>query len=113
MKATPFCLLASLVSGLLLVFSASAENWSQFRGPNGQGIGEAAGLPAQWSDDNIDWKIELPGKGHSSPVVWEDKVFITCADEEASTFTLLCVRASDGIGHIVVPREQDSRQPGL
>ena len=83
---------------LLFVFElpAAAENWTRFRGPNGQGISAAKTIPAQWSPQGYNWKIELPGGGHSSPVVWDDKVFVTCADEKALQGILLCVRGSDG-----------------
>jgi outer membrane protein assembly factor BamB len=75
---------------------ASADNWPRFRGANGQGISEAKTIPVKWSPQEYNWKIELPGGGHSSPVVWDDKVFVTCADEQARKGILLCIRASDG-----------------
>jgi outer membrane protein assembly factor BamB len=75
---------------------AGAENWARFRGPNGQGISDAKTIPVKWSPQEYNWKIELPGGGHSSPVVWDDQVFVTCADERALKGILLCVRASDG-----------------
>ncbi|MCX5646773.1 MAG: PQQ-binding-like beta-propeller repeat protein [Phycisphaerae bacterium] len=85
---------------LALLFAAAmpagAENWTRFRGPNGQGISAAKTIPAKWSPQEYNWKIELPGGGHSSPVVWDDKVFVTCADEKARQGILLCVRAADG-----------------
>ena len=53
-------------------------NWPQFRGPNGSGISTEKNLPDQWSaDKNIQWKTPLPGRGHSSPVVWGNKIFLT------------------------------------
>jgi outer membrane protein assembly factor BamB len=76
--------------------SAQADNWPRFRGPNGQGISEAKAIPSKWSPREYQWKIELPGGGHSSPVVWEDKVFVTCADDKALKGILLCLGAADG-----------------
>lgn len=62
--------------------AASADSkayWPQFRGPTGMGTSEAAGLPLKWSDnENLAWKTELPGAGSSSPIVYGDKVFVTC-----------------------------------
>lgn len=78
------------------VAAARADNWPRFRGPNGQGISGAKTIPVKWSPQEYNWKIELPGGGHSSPVVWDEKVFITCADEKALKGILLCVRALDG-----------------
>lgn len=59
-----------------------AENWPSFRGVNASGIAGGQDLPLHWdtvTGKNIKWKIKIPGLGHSSPVVWENKVFITTA----------------------------------
>lgn len=59
--------------------SGSAGEWSRFRGPTGMGTSSATGLPLNWSlDDNIAWKAPMPGPGASSPVVFGDRVYITC-----------------------------------
>jgi len=83
---------------LLLTFavSAQAENWPRFRGPNGQGLSDAREIPVKWLQQDIRWKIDLPGGGHSSPVIWDDRVFVTCADDKAKKGIVLCVNASDG-----------------
>jgi len=86
----------ALALWLAVVVPARADNWPRFRGPNGQGISDAKTIPTKWSPQEYHWKIELPGGGHSSPVVWDDKVFITCADEKAQKGILLCLRAADG-----------------
>jgi len=69
----------------LIVLSTShlaAENWPQWRGPGGQGISRETKLPAVWTpQQHIAWKVEVPGRGHSAPVVWNDRVFITTAIE--------------------------------
>lgn len=58
----------------------SAHYWPQWRGPLGTGEAPHANPPVEWSEDrNIRWKIELPGKGHSTPVIWSNRVFITTA----------------------------------
>jgi outer membrane protein assembly factor BamB len=75
--------------------SATAQEWTRFRGPNGSGQSEAS-IPAQWSDADINWKVELPGSGHSSPVLWGDKIFVTSADPATSKRYLLCLSAADG-----------------
>ncbi len=57
-----------------------AENWPQFRGPDGQGHTSARSLPTQWSDtQNVAWKQDLPGEGWSSPVVWDNRIYLTTA----------------------------------
>jgi outer membrane protein assembly factor BamB len=61
---------------------ALAENWPQWRGPGGQGISSEAKLPTEWAPDkNVAWKTELPGSGHSSPIVWGDRIFVTAVVE--------------------------------
>ena len=60
--------------------SADTTNWPQFRGPRSDGLGEGASLPDRWTTtENVVWKIDVPGWGWSSPVVWDDKVFLTSA----------------------------------
>jgi len=83
----------TLAAALLLVggagwFAAPApaarvdDNWPQWRGPDGLGISAAADYAAEWSPDrNIAWKTAVPGRGHSSPVVWGDRLFITTSIE--------------------------------
>jgi len=72
---------ASIVVTLAVVLSAglAAENWPQWRGPGGQGISTEKHLPTEWGPDrNIAWKVELP-HGYSSPIVWNDRIFLTSA----------------------------------
>lgn len=62
--------------------AAADEGWPQWRGPLGTGVSATAEPPLTWSagdDTNIRWKTELPGRGHSTPVVWRDHVFVTSA----------------------------------
>lgn len=60
----------------------SAENWPQWRGPGGQGISRESNLPTEWGPGrNIAWSTELPGSGHSSPIVWGDRIFLTSVVE--------------------------------
>jgi outer membrane protein assembly factor BamB len=57
-------------------------NWPQWRGPLGQGISLETGLPSKWSaTENVAWKTPIPGRGHSSPIVWGNRVFLTTAVE--------------------------------
>ena len=87
---------AYLVVLVALTGQANAENWPRFRGENGQGIATAHTVPAKWTEDDFRWSIELPGKGHSSPVIWDKRVFITSADKKAGTHFVSCYRTDDG-----------------
>ncbi len=65
---------------------AVAQNWPQWRGPQANGLAPEKKLPAQWGQDkNIAWKVALPGKGWSQPIVWGNKIFVTAAVTENQT----------------------------
>ena len=54
--------------------------WPQWRGPLGSGVAPTANPPQEWSEEkNIRWKLPLPGKGHSTPIIWGDRIYITAA----------------------------------
>jgi len=78
-------LAVSLVLSSLVLNSTEAvtkPGWPQWRGPSGQGISEEKNLPADWTTTkNIKWKASIPGRGHSSPIVWGNRVFLTTAIE--------------------------------
>jgi outer membrane protein assembly factor BamB len=77
MKTTQRTILI-FVAAFLLASSAGAD-WPGFRGPKGLGLSDAKDLSITWGpDDNVLWKTKLPGPGTSSPVVWGDRVFLTC-----------------------------------
>jgi outer membrane protein assembly factor BamB len=73
--------LCSLVfAGVMMTAGWSpASDWPQFRGPGGQGVSTETGLPTEWNESkNLKWKLDLPGEGSSSPIVYGDKLFVTC-----------------------------------
>ncbi len=60
----------------------SAQNWPQWRGADGSGISKETSVPSEWSESkNIAWKAAIPGRGHSSPIVWGERVFLTTSIE--------------------------------
>ena len=84
---------------VLAVLSASvsqAQEWTRFRGPNGQGISPAQTIPVKWTEGDYNWKVKLPGGGHSSPVIWKDRIFVTSGDEETNCGAILALSVSDG-----------------
>jgi outer membrane protein assembly factor BamB len=91
-------LYAALCLALLAVAhqSAAAQEWTRFRGPNGSGVSPAMHVPAEWDADDVNWRVKLPGVGHSSPVLWGKKIFLTTGDEESGSRTTLCLHADDG-----------------
>jgi len=81
---------------LLVCSTASAQEWTRFRGLNGAGQSDATTIPAAWTEDDYNWKVELPGIGHSSPVLWGKKIFLTSADPNGNERWLLCLHADTG-----------------
>ena len=64
--------------------SGKKAEWAQWRGPDGQGVSFEKGLPSEWgAAKNIAWKTAIPGRGHSSPIIWGKKIFLTTAIEGA------------------------------
>src|SRR5262245_45161900 len=64
----------------LAASAMAADNWPQFRGPNAGVIADDPRLPDSWSEsENVLWKVDVPGFGWSSPIVWGDHVFVTSA----------------------------------
>jgi len=105
----------TFISCMLLVglscAAADAQEWTRFRGPDGTGIGRADGIPAKIDESSYAWKVKLPGPGHSSPVLWGKKIFLTCegpgkvirpkrgmgdAATTKANRQLVCLSAADG-----------------
>jgi len=75
-------LIAVVSLGIAATATSFAGNWPQWRGPDGSGISTEKNLPAEWSTTkNIKWKTPIEGRGHSSPIVWGNKIFLTTAIE--------------------------------
>lgn len=73
-----------------------AQEWTRFRGPNGSGLSAATTIPERWIERDYNWKVELPGVGHSSPVLWGERIFLTSGDEETGKCIVLCLNAVNG-----------------
>ncbi|HET7871287.1 MAG TPA: LamG-like jellyroll fold domain-containing protein [Terriglobales bacterium] len=93
--------LLSFTMGVAAAFSGvtnlPAENWPQFRGPDGQGHSSETNAPLTWSaTENIAWKATVPGDGWSSPIVWNDRVFLTTATDGGESCHVLAFARQDG-----------------
>jgi outer membrane protein assembly factor BamB len=76
----------------------SAGDWPQFRGPEGSSVSEETNLPIRWSQiENVRWKVNLPGRGVSCPVIAGDKVYVTaCSEFQQTRLHVLCYQAVSG-----------------
>jgi len=89
--------LSALLSLFILSHNLSAENWPGWRGPRGDGTSLEKNVPTEWSaTKNILWKTPIPGKGHASPIVWGDRIFLVTCDEKTQERLLQCVERTNG-----------------
>jgi outer membrane protein assembly factor BamB len=91
-KILPVLLLT--LSGALM---RGAENWPQFRGPDGTGHSDARGLPLQWSETrNVVWKTPIHDRGWSSPVIYGKQIWLTSASKDGKELFVFCVDRDTG-----------------
>lgn len=86
-------LLAAVSTGLV---AAEPGEWTRYRGPNGSGVSDSESIPVEFGPQDFAWKTKLPGVGHASPVIWENRVFLLSADPETARRYVLCYDAADG-----------------
>jgi len=85
LRTTAICLILVAMLGGLAVANATPqqrEQWPSFRGPGASGAADGHDLPVSWdidSGEHVGWRIPLPGLAHSSPVVWDDRIYVTVA----------------------------------
>ncbi len=102
---------ASLIAGSLLA-TVAAEDWSQFRGPNGTGVSTTTGLPTEFGPDkNVFWKTPLP-PGHSSPVLTRNKIFLTAHTNGKENHRLMVICLDRQTGKPLWQREVPRKQTG-
>jgi outer membrane protein assembly factor BamB len=121
--------LTRVVALLALAAPAAAADWPSFRGPRATGVADGADLPVTWdvkTGANVRWKAAVPGLGHSSPIVWGDRIFLTSAvtrepprvvlgdeggirlddDAQPQSWRLFCLSTRDG--RLLWEREVDA-----
>lgn len=105
MEEEAFSIMNGLRLGILLFAALSGftglmagpENWPAWRGPRGDGTTLDAKVPVSWDlAKDVVWKTPLPGVGHASPVIWEDRIFTVSAAEESQERLLLCLDRKSG-----------------
>lgn len=87
---------AGLLTIGLLISSAAAQEWPQWRGPNFNGSSEAQGLPEKLDASTQAWAVELPGTGSGTPIVWKDRIFLSCIDSNSRKLQAVCISRKDG-----------------
>jgi len=89
---------AWLVVLVALCGLAGGQEWTRFRGPDGTGIGKGESIPVSFTEADHLWKVKLPGPGHSSPVLWGDRIFLTCTHDANKEREIVCLDATSGKG---------------
>jgi len=75
----------------------AAEDWPMWRGPHADGVAEGPAVPMTWTEtENVAWSVKLPGRGHSSPIIVGDRIYLETADEGKKTQSVLCLDRGDG-----------------
>jgi len=84
----------ALSSGIL---AGTTANWERFRGPNGTGTTDDKDIPLKFgANENVIWKVELPGAGNSSPIIWGKHLFLQSASKDGKQRSLLCLDTDNG-----------------
>jgi len=112
-KIVAFLMVLLALPTVLAGNSSPAEDWSQFRGPNGTGVSTTTGLPTEFGPNkNVVWKTDLP-PGHSSPVLTRDRIFVTAHSKEKQNHKLFVICLDRGTGKLLwqreVPRSREGR----
>ena len=82
---------------LIPVEGEGAKWWPRWRGPSGQGSVVGTNYVDTWSDTtNVKWKVAVPGRGHSSPIVWKNHIFLTTEEEGGAKLSMLAFNRADG-----------------
>ena len=112
-SAASFLLVGCLFSGT----ASCGEDWPEFRGPTGQGVASVQNLPVNWNDSvNVKWKVVVPGKGWSSPIVSNDVIYMTTAiplSSKSETDQVLCLIAMDKDRGTLIWKTEVFRQSGV
>ena len=93
---------ASLTPAIAAQSDQYNRNWPQWRGPAGNGLVLHGNPPLNWSEEkNVKWKVALPGLGHATPVIWENKIFVLTAvpaegSDKGNSFSILCLDRRTG-----------------
>lgn len=73
------------------------DDWPMWRGPNADGVATGKPVPTKWSEtENVTWKAKLPGRGHSSPIIVGDCIYLETADEKEETQSIICLDRKNG-----------------
>jgi outer membrane protein assembly factor BamB len=89
-----------LLMSFVLSEPGAGQEWTRFRGPNGQGVSKdrnvTKSIPVTWTEDDVNWRTTLPGIGHGSPSLWGEHLFLISGDPATAERLVLCVDTATG-----------------
>lgn len=88
--------LLSTIAALTLCWSASADNWAQWRGPQFNGSSAEKNLPSTWTKESARWSVPMPGSSAATPIIFGDLVFVSTADDATKTLRAMCLERKTG-----------------
>ena len=99
-----------LLCTVLLSVDGRAENWPGWRGPDGNAVSTEKNLPIRWgATENVKWKTAIPGEGASSPIIWDDRVFVTSAMKNGARRVVHCLDRKTG--QVLWSKETEDKDP--
>ncbi len=102
-------LLEDVAATMIEVEGEGAKYWTRWRGPSGQGIVKSGKYRDTWSPtQGVKWKVPVPGRGHSSPIAWGDRIFLTAAHDEGARVSMIAFNRTTGkqLWETFVPTKQ-------
>ena len=87
---------ASLLILGVAISVARGDEWPQWRGPHLNGSSDAKELPEKLDSGNQAWAVDLPGTGSGTPIIWQDRIFVSCLDQKSSKLLAVCLSRKDG-----------------
>ena len=103
-----FCLAMSFIFGGMQNPAGHSENWHQWRGPLMTGVSPNGTPPLEWSETkNVTWKVAIPGRGHSTPIIWGNQIFILTAEQEEKAKPAPKAEGEQGRGRGMPSRKTD------
>src|SRR5712672_729302 len=76
-EPSAFCAFLVLLFGVVRAFADTQSDWPRWRGPQDNGSTEIGSYPIRWDTNKVLWKVALPGKGCSTPAIWNDHIYLT------------------------------------
>jgi outer membrane protein assembly factor BamB len=90
------CFLLAAMLFISWPVNSQAQNWTHFRGSSSSGLAETENIPIKWDDSSVKWKKEIHDRGHSSPVVFGDQIWVTTAKADGKELYSVCVDFKTG-----------------